>query len=431
MSGVDSLTNLNNILRTNYTGARVFDEAQKRAPTWNLFSKDGIVGKWDGKGYRLYQQSRTARSAVVRWDAVTPSAYPSPGESRYGNRYWGVKCVKAAIGCGEFYQLISSGEKYSGLQASNLIASEMKALTDKITELLNKAVFGDGKGTLATVSSFSNSTTDTVTVDSTAHLDVGMVVDFIRSGEEVANAVDVTITAITSETTFECVITGTPASGDIIVMANSYDKCIDGFQTFKATSGTYGGSEISSNYAWRPTVHSNNQSNPTDGNPSNFSSLQFLVFKNKIDQRSGNFQDPNDFICRPEVADAAMWVLAPDRRFTATENWDMYPNRKKMKLPDGGTILIDHDCPKQCIFYFHIGDIKRCQVGEPGWEDTGGGIVKQTVDSSTGNYKNEYVANWRAYLNLVMVQAQKFGYFYNVYGVGDSGSTYGDYGGLS
>lgn len=89
---------------------------------------------------------------------------------------------------------------------------EMKGIQKDIKSELNRMLFGDGSGVLATCGTTSNSTT--VVVGSTAKLRAGMVVDIIvtADGTTSTGAVGRTITSIASSTTF--VISGAAITTD-------------------------------------------------------------------------------------------------------------------------------------------------------------------------------------------------------------------------
>ena len=107
-----------------------------------------------------------------------------------------------------------------------------------------RMLFGDGNGTLATVSSVSDGV---ITLDSVKNVVEGMVIDFLSSaGAAISGAAGRRITGV-DRTNKTITVTGTALTstnvpeGSIITVQNSYGKEITGLKAiFKSTGSIYG-----------------------------------------------------------------------------------------------------------------------------------------------------------------------------------------------
>lgn len=423
-------TNLTALLKYRY-GKRLWNAVEKDTPIWNMIESGKLAPQRTNNGYRFIEKFQIGRSSGIVYGSRDQAAYPASGENRYVERYWDNKYIFGACQVHHVLEALASGSEASGLQGMTLLAAEMKGFKEKLTETFNKICYGNGDGTLATVTAFSSGTPDTVTVDTTRHLEVGMSIDFVAAGSTTeadaqANCADVTITAITSETTFTATITGTPIATDKIVLANSYYLAPHGFAKFAATSGTYGGVNLASYYEFQPTAYSNSG---TPGTNAAFNPRRYMTFLNTVEARGRN--TVGDFqIANPNVVAAIMWRMLPDiRRAGVTGQWELFPRLQTVTI-NGRTIVMDFDSPANILYYFKRENLAKAVIGEPGWDDTGGVTVRLPVDSSTSRHAPAAVVYWKQMCNMVLLTGRGFGAYDDISEISDA-DAYGDYGGTA
>lgn len=140
------------------------------------------------------------------------------------------------------------------------VDSEMKGVVNDLKSALNRQMFGDGSGILATCASASGAS---VTVDSTSKLRIGMVVDVIKisDGTLGAGVQKAKITGITSSTVFTTdPAVGTAASIDntyAVYVAGSRNLEIMGLEGIFSDSKTLQGLDVASYPWWKANVLTN------------------------------------------------------------------------------------------------------------------------------------------------------------------------------
>jgi hypothetical protein len=104
----------------------------------------------------------------------------------------------------------------------NLVKSLGTALEDEFQKSINRQLYGDGKGTLATITA-NGTTTATHAVSDTRHLRVGQVLQVgTRAEVENGTADVVTVATINSKTSVTFTTAITTASADVIVTNGIY-----------------------------------------------------------------------------------------------------------------------------------------------------------------------------------------------------------------
>ena len=332
------------------------------------------------------------------------------------------------------YEVLYRSEGNDKAQISFLQA-EIQGIKDKFRELLNRELHGDGTGTLATVSSFANGAPDTVTVDNTRRLSEGMVVDFIRSGAEVADAVDVSISQVLGATTFYVTITGTPASADIIVMANSYNKATLGLAHFTALTGTVQGIANRQNYRF---LKSNlTQNNGGSGN----AALSLIKLRIALTQhQTERGKKPDYAICQPDILDAYAHLLRGDIRYRQTDV--QRPWASGADFQPGCEIITDPDATANQIIFVTKQDIGRGgtkEVVTPSGGKRESGLFKPLViggqhwrtkiNSSTSKYQDVGQASYVSHFTLYGRRFNGLTVLTEVNGLSDGG--YATMGGLA
>lgn len=117
----------------------------------------------------------------------------------------------------------------------NLLDQEMSGLRDDVMKDYARQFYGDGSGTLATVTDITTGTTAVVTVDTVQYLQPEMRIDFVTtSGPTVAvtSAEIVSIDETTKAVTFDVDVQTPGTNGDVLVRHGDYNQEINGLGAF-------------------------------------------------------------------------------------------------------------------------------------------------------------------------------------------------------
>lgn len=145
------------------------------------------------------------------------------------------------------------------------VDSEMRGIEKDLRSSLNRQMFGDGTGILATCASASNATT--ITVDSTAKLRVGMPVSILvtSSGATSYGVASDTVASITSSTVF-VLTTGVATYGSLdntfsVYAGGSRNLEMMGLSGIVSATSTLQGLAVASYPWWVATVQGNSSVN--------------------------------------------------------------------------------------------------------------------------------------------------------------------------
>lgn len=129
------------------------------------------------------------------------------------------------------------------------VTSETKGMVDDLGNEVNRELFGNGDGILATVT--TGATSDTQTVSSTQYLEEGMLIDFQGGGDNLAKE----IKTINSETSITLTASITTTTADTIRIAGvgATDE-LNGLGLIVNNTGTLEGINPSVNSIWKANV---------------------------------------------------------------------------------------------------------------------------------------------------------------------------------
>lgn len=251
---------------------------------------------------------------------------PTAGAQKYAQANLYLKNLYGTIEVdGQLFE--QAAENYQAF--INVVDNEIKGLKKDLAQDLNRQVYGDGTGKLATVASFSGAV---ITVDSTNWLVEGMIISVRTSagaargtfGAGASSATPLVVTAINSNTTFTVALwttNGTPTltgvvSGDIILRASAgtsdaafidnYNKEWTGLGAIVKATGTLHGIDPTTNSAWVAKEYTSVGS---------LTELGLIQTVQAVDKKGG---DVDVFLASPGVFNAYWSLLTSLRRFNDT-----------------------------------------------------------------------------------------------------------------
>ncbi len=285
-------------------------------------------------------------------------ALPKAGGNRYGQLVATLK---------NLYGTIEISDKAIRASASNegafvnLLNDEMEGLVKSSSYNFGRMLFGDGTGTLATVSSASGTT---LTLDSAINLAVGMTVD-VYSGET-CKAEAVSVTEVDYENGNVTLGGGTEyAKDDILVMQNSYGLELTGLGAIFKSTGKIYGLDRTQNPWLIPYMKSG------------VGSISEAVLQKAIDsieQRSGG--RINFIVCSYGVRRALINALSAYRK---TDSLDLEGGYHAINF-NSVPVVADRFCPAGTMYLLNTEDFGLHQLCDWQWlEGEDGKILKQVA----------------------------------------------------
>ncbi|WP_026487642.1 phage major capsid protein [Caldanaerobius polysaccharolyticus] len=269
----------------------------------------------------------------------------------------------------------------------DLQSFKFESLTRNLRMDINRQLFGDGSGRLATCGAMG-SAGNTIPVDSTKYLRVGMVIDIVDPSNGAVLAQKRKITAVTKDT--DITIDGTAVqttANHIITRYGAFNKECDGLAKIVSKTGAVGGIDPATPgfEEWCAAYV-----DETGGD------VSLPLFERPIREIRLRGGTVDLIIASPGVVTAAANYLESFKRIPVDSD--------KIKLP-GGFVAIswngvalaeDADCPKGTAYFLALelsenndeGALQFGQLGEPGWVDLGEGILKWAGDRT---YKAVYI----------------------------------------
>lgn len=243
----------------------------------------------------------------------------------------------------------------------NLLNAEMESLVKSANYNFSRMLFGDGKGTLATVSSATNSV---VTVDSARNLEQGMIIDFNVSGEDGYNNLKITDVDKEKNTfsVFGKTFDSTKVSKAKITLHNTKDE-LTGLEAIFATSGSLYGVSKSNKYMV-PYIQTNVGA---------ITEAKIQETIDAIEMRSGS--RINMILCSFDTRRAVKKALSANNvMMPALELQGGY----KAISYNGIPVVADRFCPAGYIYFLNTDDFELHQLCDWEWlQGENGEILKQ------------------------------------------------------
>lgn len=224
------------------------------------------------------------------------------------------------------------------------LETETRGVVTDLKNDVNRQLYGDATGTLATLTAATTAaTTLTVSLSSTQlrQITPGMIVDIYNGGT--LQASQQTINSVTS-TTITLAAAVTASSGAKIYRTGSKDLEMDGLSKIVSNTGTYLTVDPTTVPVWRSTVDSNG------GTPR--AAIEDLFFKAWQNAHIASGDEIKLWITTPGVHRAVATDLLLDRRFANTvslnggyEGLDVSAAGQGRKGGSSVALVYDKDCP--------------------------------------------------------------------------------------
>ena len=256
------------------------------------------------------------------------------------------------------------------------LESEMKGLARDLKSDLNRQLFGDGSGLLATCASAS---TVNITVDSTAKLRVGMKVDILVSatGAVTAGVAGATITSITSATVF--VVNTAPAtpasigSTYAVYRAGARNLEIMGLGGIVADTDPAGGAlqglAVASYPVWKASVL-------TDSSNRAISESLMQTAIDTVSQAGDG--EVSAIYTTFGVRRAYQALLTTDRQYVNT--MDLKGGAKAIAY-DNMPIIADKNCPANKMYFIDENALKFYRLSDFDWMQEDGAVLSRVSGS--------------------------------------------------
>ena len=246
------------------------------------------------------------------------------------------------------------------------VESEMKGLARDLKSDMNRQLFGDGTGVLATCGTTSNSTT--VTVGSTAKLRVGMIVDIIvtADGTTGTGATGRTITSIPSATTF--VISGAAITTDdtfSVYRSGSRNLEVMGIAGICSATTTLQGLDVSNYPWWKANVL-------TAGSNRAISETLLQTALDTTYQQSDG--EATVLFTTVGVRRAYQALLSADRTY---QNTMEFKGGFKALDYNGLPFMVDKDCNANTIYLLDENHLKFYEMSDWDWMNEDGAILSR------------------------------------------------------
>jgi len=278
----------------------------------------------------------------------------------------------------------------------DLKSFKFESLTRNLRKDINRQLFGNGSGKLATVSSTSESGGNTVvTVDSVKYLRKNMYIDVKQNDGSDRLSKKQIISVDKTSSTFT--ISGTSlgiVNGDFVTRYGTYNKEFDGLEKIVSETGAVGGVDpATAGYEEWAAAYVD-----TTGGDVSFSLFDKPM--REIRTQSGGKVDL--IITTPGVVSAAAAYLESFKRIPVSSDKIKLPGGYEAISWNGVALTEDVDCPSGTAYFLALElgeetDEKALvfgQLSEPGFVNLGEGILKWAGDRT-------YKALWVWDANLI------------------------------
>jgi hypothetical protein len=365
-----TLTTVNAILKEIYEG-NINDQLNNERITIKRIERtaEGTSSNAVGGKYVTFPV-RTSRNAGISYRAENVQLAPAGRQ--------GLKAAQESLkyGYGRVRltgQLIALAE--SDRQSfSSAMDLEMDGLKDDILKDENRVVYGHidaavASGIKAKVTAPSTGTL--ITVDTTAHLDEGMVVDITAAGTPVSGGTACTISAINSATTFTvgAAVAGT-VSTNYVSRTGDYNQEPTGLNKIVDSTGALHGLDPATTPKW---------ASYEDSTTATLTELAMIQAMDNVRVAGGKV--PSAIFTSLGVRRAYWNLMTSLRRYNEPKTFDggltglsfMYGEKD---LP----LVADPDCPAKSMFFLTESEVKVWRDKPWYWEDRAGGVLQWITD---------------------------------------------------
>lgn len=297
----------------------------------------------------------------------------------------------------------------------SLLDGEVKGAASDMRKDINRQVFGDGTGLLATVAATATTTVGPITVDSIQYLHVGDPVDVLRvtdgstlAGSE-SNSV-VGLSAANKTVTLNTAVGGTIATTFGIYIEDNYGQEMDGLRNIVSTSRTLHSinSATAGNEFWNGQVRS---VGTQAGSEVVAGESSFELISDDVGQTGQG--ETSVYITTRGIRRRLADTFQSQKRFTNKEAVNVHGGYSAIMVASGQgevPVIADDDCPKTNVFAIDTSALRWFQLSSPGWmERDDGGIFHLKDGSSAGTKVASYQAWMRWYAALGSVAPNRLG----------------------
>lgn len=365
-----TLTTINGILKEIYEGSINNQLSEERTTIKRIeqtaegTSTDAVGGKY------VVFPVRISRNAGISYRAENTQLAPAGRQglaSAQETLKYGYGRVRLT---GQLIDLASAKPQ----SFANAMDVEMDGLKSDIARDENRIAYGhiDAATASGIVSKATGvSTGQTITVDSTNLLELGMVIDIVNAGTPVAGGTTLTVSAITNSTTF--VVTGGPptvAVGNYITRTGDWNLEPHGINKVVATSGALHGLDPATTPAWKSTV---------DTSTTTLTEVAMVANCDAV-RRNGNTDGPSVIFCSFGVRRAYFTLMQTLRRYIAPKEWTGGLIGLAFNYGKEIPVIEDRDCPDKCMFGLKENQFKIWRDEKWHWEDKDTSILKWVTD---------------------------------------------------
>lgn len=246
---------------------------------------------------------------------------------------------------------------------------EVNGLKSDLAKDLNRQVYGDTTGAIATVTATYTSA-NVVTVKHTTWAEVGQVVDILQSNGTVRGSAR-NITAVTATTiTFDgAVLTG--VAGDIIVRTGNFGREWDGFGSIIKNSGVLFNVDPANEPRWVSVVDSNSGTNRA------LSEGLMILMADNIRKNGGT---TSLILQSLGVRRAYFNLLVQQRQFTNTKQFDGGFTGLSFTTDKGDIpVVADVDAPPNTQYYVNEKELKWYRESDWSFMDRDGSMWQRVV----------------------------------------------------
>jgi hypothetical protein len=251
---------------------------------------------------------------------------------------------------------------------------EMDGLKDDLLKDENRIAYGHLDAAVASgikAKATAGSSGSTVTVDDTAHLEEGMVIDITNAGTPVAGGTALVISAVLTSTTFT--VTGGPptvVSGNYVSRTGDYNQEPTGLNKINDSTGALHGLDPATTSKW---------AGYEDSSTTTLTELAMIKSMDEVRRAGGKI--PSAIFTSLGVRRAYWNLMTSLRRYNEPKQFDggltglsfMYGEKD---LP----VVADPDCNAKQMHFITESEIKIWRDKPWFWEDRGGSVLQWVTD---------------------------------------------------
>lgn len=357
-----TLSTVDSITKEIYQG-KIRNQLNEEAIGWKRIERtsEGVESQVGGKYVTFPIRIKRNQGIGARNEL---EALPDAGQQSWVSVRVGLKYLYGGVRLsGQVIELADSN--YQAFASS--MDLEMTGLKNDLAKDMNRMFYGDGLGTLATVTADA---ANTVTVDSTKRLEVGQQIDVVTPAG-VVHASNRQITAI-NQTTKVVTYDGADASGatvatDILVRTGSYNREIHGLASLVTSTGALFNVDPATVPQWAAVVDSNGGVNRA------LSEGAMITMTDRVRVNGGK---TSLILAGLGVRRAYFNLLSQQRRYTNTTEFAggltglAFNNGREIPVVD------DPDAPDNTMYFLDEDSLKIYRNHDWQWMSRDGGIWK-------------------------------------------------------